>query len=103
MPHIKAFAAGPAPRWGLRVLARYEHTGFDVSGLAPVNGNADPAAGGYQLHTFALGLDAWGTKHVRISANYLMNYIDGDAPLVKKSFFYRRPEHELLFRLGINL
>ena len=103
MPHIKSFAAAPAPRWGLRVLARYEHVGFDVRGLAAVDGSADPGAGSYELHTFALGLDGWATKHVRVTANYLMNYIDGSAPLVQKNLFYQRPEHELLFRLGINL
>lgn len=103
MPHIKTFAVAPAPRWGLRVLARYEHVGVDVSGLGPVDGAPDPGAGSYELHTFALGLDGWATKHVRITANYLLNYIDGDAPLVRQNLFYRRPEHELLFRLGINL
>jgi hypothetical protein len=109
MPHIKKFAPAKEPLWGLRVLARYEQLSFNVSGLPgivdPTSGTTtgDAAVGLYKLHQFGLGLDAWGTKHVRLSVNYFMNYIDGDAPLVKKNFFYQRAEHELLFRAGINL
>ncbi|MCU1279085.1 MAG: hypothetical protein JWM53_2631 [bacterium] len=109
MPHIKKFAPAKEPLWGLRVLARYEQVTFNITGLPgivdPVSGttSGDVAVGLYKLHQFGLGLDAWGTKHVRLSVNYFMNYIDGDAPLVKKNFFYQRAEHELLFRAGINL
>jgi hypothetical protein len=108
-PRIKKFAVAKAPKWGLRVLARYEHVGVNIGGLIgvtdPMTGTstADPASGNYELHTFGLGFDAWGTKHVRLSANYFMNYIDGDSALVKKNLYYQRPEHELLFRVGINL
>ena len=97
------------PLWGLRVLARYEQVTFNISGLPgvvdPVSGTSsgDAAVGLYKLHQFGLGLDAWGTKHVRLSVNYFLNYVDGDAPNVKKNFFYQRAEHELLFRAGINL
>jgi hypothetical protein len=109
MPHIKKFAPAKEPLWGLRVLARYEQLSFSVSGLPgivdPTSGTTtgDAAGGFYRLHQLGLGLDAWGTKHVRLTVNYFMNYIDGDAPLVKKNFFYQRAEHELLFRAGINL
>jgi hypothetical protein len=46
---------------------------------------------------------------VRLSANYFLNYFDGDAPNLQKNFFVapatggHRFEHELLFRAGINL
>lgn len=109
VPHIKKFAPAKEPLWGLRVLARYEQVSFNVSGLPgildPATGmtTGDAAVGLYKLHTFGLGVDAWGTKHVRISANYFLNYIDGDSPLVKKNFFYQRAEHELLFRLAVGL
>ena len=88
---------------------------FNISGLPgitdPVSGTTtgDAAVGLYKLHQFGLGLDAWGTKHVRLSVNYFMNYLDGDAPNLKKNFFMapatggQRAEHELLFRAGINL
>jgi hypothetical protein len=109
MPHIKKFAPAKQPIWGLRALARYEEVTFNIVGLAgqldPATGTttADPGVGLYKLHQFGLGLDGWGTKHVRLTANYFFNYIDGDAPNVTKNFFYRRFEHELLFRAGINL
>ena len=109
MPHIKKFVPAKEPKWGLRLLARYEQVSVNVSGLPgivdPASGTttADAAVGNTKLQTFGLGLDAWGTKHVRISANYFLNYIDGDTGLVKKNLFYQRAEHELLFRLGINL
>ena len=108
-PRIKKFAAAKEPKWGLQVTAKYEHVGFTVSGLpagAPdMMGNAtkDPAEGYYQVHAFELGLNAWATKHVRLTANYVMNYIDGDSTQVKKNFFYQRAEHELLCRIGVNL
>jgi len=108
MPHIKKFAPAREPLWGLRMLVRYEQVTFNIRGLAgstDAMGNLvnDLAIGLYKLHTFGLGLDAWGTKHVRLSVNYFMNYVDGDAPNVKKSYFFQRAEHELLFRAGINL
>jgi len=105
--------------WGLRVLARYEQVTFNVRGLPgiidPASGTttADPGIGLYKLHQFGLGVDAWGTKHVRLSVNYFLNVLDGDAVNLSKNFFgpsknmdgttSTKPEHELLFRAGINL
>ncbi|MDB4964991.1 MAG: hypothetical protein JWN44_680 [Myxococcales bacterium] len=109
VPHIRRFAVAREPRWGLMVAVKYEHLGMDVSGLPVGTLNsmgqpmANPAQGHYELHTFALGLNAWGTKHVRLTANYVVNYIDGDAPNVTKNLFYQRLEHELLFRLAVGL
>jgi hypothetical protein len=40
---------------------------------------------------------------VRVTANYVLNYLDGDAAQVQRNIFWRRAEHELDFRLGINL
>ena len=80
----------------------------DVSGLpaGPVDPmtmrpTVDPAQGNYQVHTFELGLSGWGTKHVRLTCNYLFNYFDGDAKNIKTNYYFQRFEHELLFRLGI--
>ncbi|HEX6838290.1 MAG TPA: hypothetical protein VF334_17055, partial [Polyangia bacterium] len=109
MPHIKKFAAAKEPLWGLRVLARYEQVSVNISGVPgavdPASGTTtgDPSVGNYKLHMFGLGVDGWGTKHVRVSANYFLNYIDGTSPLVKKNFFFQRAEHELLFRVAVNL
>jgi hypothetical protein len=63
----------------------------------------DPGQGHYQIDVFELGVNAWATKHVRITANYVFNYIDGDSANVKRNFYYQRGEHELLFRLAIAL
>lgn len=109
MPHIKKFTVAKDPLWGLRVLARYEQLSFNIRGLpgtvdaASGTTTADPAVGLYKLHQVGLGFDAWGTRHVRLSVNYFFNYLDGDAPNVKKNYYYQRFEHELLFRAGINL
>ncbi len=109
MPHIKRFAPAKEPVWGLRALVRYEQVNFNITGVPgttdPVTGTttADPSVGNYKLHQVGFGFDAWGTKHVRLTANYFFNYIDGDAPNIKKNFFFQRFEHELLFRAGINL
>ena len=108
-PRLKPLAPVKPPVWGLRVLARYEQVSASISGIpgmidpASATTTGDPSVGSYTLRTFGLGLDGWGTKHVRLSVNYFLNYIGGDAPLVKKNFFYGRAEHELLFRAGINL
>jgi hypothetical protein len=106
-PKMKRFTWAQEPKWGLMVTAKYEYTNFSVSGL-PVGTDpmtmamvADPAQGGYQVHTFELGANAWGTKHVRLTANYLFNYFDGDAKNIKTNFYFQKFEHELLFRLAI--
>jgi hypothetical protein len=119
MPRMKKWALQKEPKWGLRVLARYEQVNMNITGLQgvidPKSGTttADPGVGNYRLHTIGLGIDAWGTKHVRLTANYFCNIIDGDtgtvAPNITKNLYYngpspnRAPEHELLFRVGINL
>ena len=117
MPHIKRFAPAKEPLWGLRVLARYEQVNFNITGVPGVidgktgTTGIDPSVGNYRLDTFGLGLDAWGTKHVRLSMNYFLNVIGGDAGNVKKNIYYNaqgpnlstKMEHELLFRAGINL
>ena len=99
IPRLKAFKSSADPKWGLQVLAKYEHLSFDVSGLP----DKDPAQGNVNVNAIELGLNGWLTKHVRLTANYVMNYIDGDTASVKKNFYFQKAEHELLFRAGINL
>jgi hypothetical protein len=109
-PKIKKFTWSKEPKWGLMLAAKYEFTNFSLSGLpaGPVDAmtmmaTKDPAEGTYTVHTFELGLNAWGTKHVRVTANYLFNYFDGDAKNMKANFYYHKYEHELLFRIGVNI
>jgi len=99
MPRLRRPYKVPEPKWGLMVAAKYEHLGMTVSGL----NMGDPAQGNYSVDAFELGVNAWATKHVRLTANYVMNYIDGDSTLVKKNIFWQQPEHELLFRIAIAL
>ena len=106
MPRLR-HAPAPEPRWGLMVAARYEHLEFNVIPLKNLDANnvpiVDPAEGRYSVDTFELGVNAWASKHVRLTANYLINYIDGNSQLVKKNLFYQNAEHELLFRVAIAL
>lgn len=107
-PHIRKFAVAKEPQWGLMLAAKYEHVGFDVNGLRSQTDamgtiTPDPGQGHYQIDVFELGVNAWATKHVRMTANYVLNYIDGDSANVKRSFYYQKAEHELLFRLAIAL
>jgi hypothetical protein len=87
------------PRWGLMVAAKYERLSFDITGLPA----GDPAGGHYQIQAFELGVNAWGTKHIRLSANYILNWFDGDSKQLNGNFFAHRGEHELIFRLGLAL
>jgi phosphate-selective porin len=108
MPHIRRFKNAKEPRWGLAVYLKYENTSFTVHGLpgTPQMGGAtvaDPQSGETEIRTFELGVNGWATKHVRLTVNYIMNYITGDSAIIKKNFFYNRAEHELLARVGINL
>jgi phosphate-selective porin len=105
-------ARGDEPVWALMTAARYEHLAFDVTGLPPqsqpdANGNLmlvrDPAEGRITLDVFALAVNAWATRHVRLSANYVVNYLNGDSPRIRRNVFFQRAEHELMFRLGITL
>lgn len=103
---VKPFKVSPEPKWGLQLLAKYENVNLRLSGLpqgvdAMGMAKDDPAVGNYLVHTFEFGVNAWFTKHIRLTGNYVMNYIDGDAGNVKSNYFYRRAEHELLFRLQL--
>jgi hypothetical protein len=117
-PRIKQYSVAAEPKWGLMLTAKYEHVDFDVvlpPTLNPATNTttADPGAGNYQVHTFELGLNAWGTKHIRLTGNYIINYMDGNtdadathaqvAANLKGNFYFRKLEHELLFRLGVAL
>jgi hypothetical protein len=97
----------PHARWGLMLAAKYERLEFDVSNL-PLSAGAmgpgpNPAQGHYLVQAMELGLNAWATKHVRLTINYILNHIDGDSAQVKGNYFFDRNEHELLFRAALAL
>jgi hypothetical protein len=116
MPRLREFAAAPQPKWGLMGAFKYERLQMNIGGLPQtVSGTtapmADPAVGRYVVDTFEWGLNAWLTKHVRLTVNYVLNYIGGvnggdkavDAKMIQNNFYYGRAEHELLFRAAIAL
>ncbi len=108
-PRLSTLAPVKEPTWALMVAAKLEHVGFDVVGLPMPNGMVDPAQGHHGIDAVELGVNGWLTKHVRLTANYVVNFIGGfssdesDAKNMKSNLFYQRAEHELLFRLGIGL
>jgi hypothetical protein len=134
-PRLKPWGAAPAPQWGVMAAAKIEHVGFDVTGL-PTTGQCDnssrtgcdPAQGHYAIDAFEVGVNAWLTRHVRLTANYVLNYLGGfgtsdnkdpktgvasdpsltnsksnDAKNAWKNWYYGKAEHELLFRVAIAL
>lgn len=105
---------------GLYVSARYERMILhqeEAQGMIPLDQMARTALGSMTVDTLGVALNFWWTRHLRLSANYFMNYLDGDMPLVSGAekfptagplmqptqTFFRKPEHELLFRAAIAL
>lgn len=121
------------PRWGgyikgresypigVYVTARYERMVMQQKEIPDENlvlTDAQKAiVGNITMDSFGAALNVWATKHVRGSVNYFMNYLDGDMPLIQGNVkiptagplmqptytFYRKAEHELLFRVAISL
>ncbi len=87
-------------RWALMMALEYEHLGMTLGGAT--SASIDPTQGHYSVDTFGAGLDAWGTSHVRITADHVSNYIDGTSAQVRANHFHRRAEHEVLVCLGMD-
>jgi phosphate-selective porin len=107
MPRVRDLLV-PKPKWALMLAAKYERLAFDVGGLPtaamPTGGNMiNPAQGHYQVDAFELGVNAWATKHVRMTVNYVLNHIDGTSTQAIANYYHDRNDHEFLMRLGINL
>jgi phosphate-selective porin len=100
VPHWNGYITPKSPLWALMLAAKYEHVELDVTGL-PAN---DPALGHYSLDVFELGGNLWLTRHSRLMANYVMNYLDGNATNFTKNIYAKgHYDHELLFRLAVSL
>lgn len=111
-PHWRGFQPPTPPRFALQLVAKYEHLDFGVSGLPSMGtgatAKADPANGHYQLDVIEVGATLWLTRHAKLMANYVFNYIGaGDdrtgAANEKKNVFFQSADHELLFRLAMQL
>jgi phosphate-selective porin len=109
-PHWSGYKKPGPPTVGVMLAAKYEHVGFDVDGLPTTTQRgkqvADAGGGSYSLDVFELGASLWMTRHSRLMANYVLNYIgaaDNAAPNEQKNLFFRTNDHELLFRLAMSL
>jgi len=106
---------------GLYVSARYErmfieHDEIVQEGLA-LSDEQRAILGNASVDSFGLAVNLWLSRHVRFSANYFLNYLDGNMPVIASDVrfppagplmqptypFYRTPEHELLFRAALAL
>jgi hypothetical protein len=107
---------------GLYVSARYERLVLRQDESDPTPSLQDVqrvGLGSMSVDSFGLALSLWWSRHFRFSTNYLINYLDGDMPLVQGNIripvpatantpqptipYYRTAEHELLFRAAIAL
>lgn len=105
---------------GLYISARYERLILhqdDLRTPSALTDDAQSAVGSMSVDSFGVALNAWFTRHMRFSVNYLLNYLDGDLRLDQNNgrlpmpgptgqptaTFYRTAEHELLFRAAIGL
>lgn len=105
---------------GLYISARYERLVLhqdDLQTPMPLTDDAKLAAGTMTVDSFGVAVNAWFTRHMRFSVNYLLNYLDGDLKLDEGGVrlpqpnnmgqptltYYRTAEHELLFRAAIGL
>jgi len=106
---------------GLYVSARYErmfveHDELPQEGLM-LSEEQRAILGHVSVDSFGAAVNLWLTRHVRFSANYFVNYLDGNMPVIQGSVrfppagalmqptypFYRTAEHELLFRAALAL
>jgi hypothetical protein len=97
-------------------MVLHQEENLDIAGPR-LDDNQKLALGTLTFDSFGLAANLWWSRHVRFSANYMLNYLDGDMPLVKDGVkfpqngplmqptypFYRTAEHELLFRAGLAL
>lgn len=109
-PHWGGYRAPrPTALWGLFLAAKWEHIEFAITDLPTGNGGApDPAGGHFALDAFELGANLWFSRHARLTANYILNYVGAGDPreassLEKKNLFFQQYEHELLFRLQVSI
>jgi len=104
VPHWAGYVPPPPPRWAIELVAKYEHVEQNVSGLPA----KDPAEGKYALDVFELGANFLVTRHTRLMANYVMNYVGNidtsvASAQIQKNLFFKKIDNELLFRLDIHL
>jgi phosphate-selective porin len=106
---------------GLYVSARYERMFVEHDEIVQEGRSLSDEQRGILGHvsvdSFGAAVNLWLTRHVRFSANYFLNYLDGNMPVIQGMVrfppagalmqptypFYRTAEHELLFRAALAL
>ncbi|MCS6913677.1 MAG: porin [Myxococcales bacterium] len=105
---------------GLYLSAKYERLLLSVTDLdeGPVELEAKRAVLGHlSVDSGELGVNLWLARQLRLTVNYIVNYLDGDMrliqggvkfpailPLVQPTYtFYRTAQHELLLRAAVAL
>ncbi|HEY5373674.1 MAG TPA: porin [Polyangiaceae bacterium] len=83
MTHVDFSKADPeTPPTAVQVLAKWEQLHLNYAGASragtPDTTNAD---GDIKVNAFSLGLNYWATKHIRLSANYVLNMFPSSEPV----------------------
>ena len=97
---FRKFGVKP-PQTGLMFVARFDYLSEDVTfyeGTAALS-NSAALAGTTNVTSFALGVNYWFSKRLRLTTNYVFNHFGGDNVQAAKL----QNEQEFLFRLGIAL
>ncbi len=86
------------PGSGVEILAKWEHLAVDYEGASRSGSNDKKTPNGTtEVEAFSLGVNYWATKHVRVTANYVLN----DFPNGSASPVIGNVLHEVAARVGV--
>ena len=91
----------PKSQFHLELLARYEWVRIDY-GPGAAQGmvtDGSPLGARYDYWALGLGANLWWTRHVRLTANYILNNLDSSLTLAPQHTMI----HEIDFRVGLAL
>jgi len=83
LPHVDFSKADPVePPSSVQLLAKWEqvHLKYDSASVAGTKDTKN-ADGDIKVNAFSLGLNYWATKHVRLTADYVLNMFPDSAPM----------------------
>jgi phosphate-selective porin len=120
--HIDFKKAPSSPKQALQLLVKWEQLSATYSGASRVGTpDAKGIDGDIKVNAFSLGANYWATKHLRLSANYVVNMFPDSAPSGAQTAAQRAVApgntlakgindsarndaqvlHELMFRVGV--
>jgi len=91
----------PASNFHVQLVARYEFARIDY-GPGTAQGmvtDGSPLGARYDFWAFGLGANMWWTRHIRLSANYILSNLDASQTLAPQHTMI----HEIDFRVGLAL